>query len=345
MRIGKVKTGYVTTESGYIDFTGGSEAGCSYQISTRVTLGGAVQHTSSHVRDPYGLSYEEQLSGQPFDRLDTWYAVGYPRDAIGDGPLPVPGIGYGFDAQPAGTNQGAGLCRFTDVANYTTLVPGTDRLRVNLAHYDAIIKKASRYNMALLVNALDLPNEASASASAALLYDLATPTISSIFTNMEWHLSKSRGVVTFSVTPTPLGEVPGHLAIVVTFTPTRVQIVPSVHGVGPVAQIITSLGGKKNFFKSLLKMEGTTLTATPATLAVKIVATYAVITSDTAVTLPKLKTAIGTADGGVSLVKTKTSGRAVTWAEMRVKTAPGSYSDVCVKFGLKAGTTPEVVGC
>ena len=262
MSIGKGRDRSVVAESGYIDFTGGAEGGCSYRVSLRETLGGEIIATTRSVRDPQAAAYEKVLSGKNFGALDTWVAIGYPWSDIGNGPLYVPGTGFGFDAQPVGPNQGAGLCRFDDVANYTTLMPGTNRLRIVPGRMDTIIKKASRYNAALLVNELKLPNQAQATSAVTLIDELAVPSFSPVSTGMAWHLSKSHGMVTFSVEPVGHLAPEGHLAAVVTFTPTNAQSVPPVHGASPEAQEIAGLGGKKNFFKNLFTLDGKPLDIT-----------------------------------------------------------------------------------
>lgn len=242
------------TVSGYIDFTGGTESGCSFDLVGRMDDGGHIQ-TTVMIRDPEGLAFGKQTvgaagAGIPKAAQGRFVPIGGPWGYIYIPMSWTPGSTFLFDNSAIGPKQASMWCRFADLPYYTTLKPGTSALIVNGRRLTAIGDATIKYYDALLINALDLPTRADAQTKLKYLEGLAAPLFGNLANEISWTLTKRDNVVTLKYygSPQTTKSTP---TSVLTLTPTSLQTVPSVAGPTPGALKVASLCGPTKAWKNL----------------------------------------------------------------------------------------------
>ena len=237
---------------GYVNFTGGDQAGCSYDVLETASY--EPKESVRSVRAAYKPSYSATISGSKkntnYTKLNKYYQTG----VSGKAPLlAVPFVPAGIP-QYVGTQitagTGSGWCLFDELDRYTTFVHGSSGpLRVNIAAVAALSKAESQYALVGLINGAHFTTEQDALAAYHTYSNLPAPDYAAIYKEMHWTLARHGSVVTLTNDfPEPAGDTD---ATTVVFTPTKAQVIPSVKGESLSEQLGTTPAKLRKYLTTL----------------------------------------------------------------------------------------------
>lgn len=233
---------YSAKESGYINFSGGSEEACTFDINVSTT--GPVT-TGKLVRDVGGNAYVEQLSGTlpKGAQYGTYYAIGGSIQPVAPPLSFAPSGMYGFDATQLSKDGAALWCRFRDLANFSSLANAkSGLLKLNSKVLGKITESGDVLQYIELVNAAHFGTSKAAETALRTLEGTPVPSIGSFLTDARYYLSRSGEVTTLLV-----ANKKGRVITSVRFSPTAKENVPEVSGVSAADTLMKSLGGAAAF--------------------------------------------------------------------------------------------------
>lgn len=229
----------LTTATGYVNFTGADQAGCSSDVIETSTS--APGERIRVVRPAYGATYSAVITaptkpGSTTPRLHRYFQMGLSNNAPSFAVLNAPGATPGFFGAAIAPVSGSGWCLFDELARYTTFANGVSGPLVrNVAAATELLRHAADFNLVNLINAARFPSTSAAALAYYTLTNVPAPSLSALFGSTNWSLTRHGTVVTF-VSTGPVGS--KSLRTVVTFSPAAPVTVSPVTGESVAYQVL-----------------------------------------------------------------------------------------------------------